>query len=131
DFVGELIDYAHTKRIKVLLGFTPFAYDGVNQYPLEHAELKATQKNGQPANLWGMHSWGYNLCPAKTESQRFLLDYVKEMYFEFYPNADGLLIESSDYAICHCADCRDKFFDHEFAFVRRISDEAWRKKPNA
>jgi len=131
DYVHELIDYAHTKQLKVLLGFTPFAYDGVNQYPLEHAELKATQKNGRPANLWGMHAWGYNLCPSKAGSQKFMRDYVHEMFFDFYPNADGLLIESSDYAICYCADCREKFFDNEFAFVRQISDDVWRAKTNA
>lgn len=96
DFVGKLIDYAHAKGMRVLLGFTPFAYDGVNQYPLLHPDLKATQKNGQPASLWGMHSWGYNLCPARPESQRFMLEYIREMFFEFYPQADGLLIESSD-----------------------------------
>jgi hypothetical protein len=131
DFARELIDYAHTKGIKVVIGFTPFAYDGVNQYALEHPELKATQKNGQPANLWGLHAWGYNLCPAKEASQRFMHDYVREMFFEFYPNADGLLMESSDYAICYCADCREKFFDHEFAFVRQISEEVWSAKTNA
>jgi hypothetical protein len=50
DFVRELIDYAHGKGIKVLLCFSPFCYDGVNQYPLEHPELKARQKNGASAN---------------------------------------------------------------------------------
>jgi hypothetical protein len=131
DFVRELIDYAHTKSIKVLLCFTPFAYDGVNQYPLEHPELKATQKDGQPAHFWGMHSWGYNLCPSKPAAQQFLLEYVREMFFDFYPKADGLMIESSDYAICYCSDCREKYFDREFQFVRQISDEVWRAKPNA
>jgi len=144
DFVGELIDYAHTNGIRVLLGFTPFAYDGVNQYPLAHPELKATQKDGKPAAFWGLHSWGYNLCPAKAESQRFMLEYVREMAFEFYPQADGLLIESSDYAICYCADCQGKvsepgagpgrrrtFFDHEFEFVQRISREVWKRNPGA
>jgi hypothetical protein len=131
DFVRELIDYAHGKGIKVLLCFTPFAYDGVNQYPLEHPELKARQKNSEPANYWGMHSWGYNLCPSQPASQQFLLEYVREMFFEFYPKADGLMIESSDYAICYCADCRERFFDREFQFVRRISDEVWRAKPTA
>jgi hypothetical protein len=131
DFVRELIDYAHMRQIKVLLGFTPFAYDGVNQYSIEHPELKATQKSGQPANLWGLHSWGYNLCPSKTGSQTFMREYIREMFFEFYPNADGLMIESSDYAICYCADCREKFFDREFAFVRQISDDVWRVKARA
>lgn len=131
DYVRELIDYAHTKQIKVLLAFTPFAYDGVNQYPLEHPEVKATQKNGQPANFWGLHSWGYNLCPSKDESQEFMREYVREMFFDFYPSADGLMIESSDYAICYCSDCGEKFFDREFTFVRQISDDVWRTKTNA
>jgi hypothetical protein len=131
DFVRDLIDYAHRRGIRVLLGFTPFAYDGVNQYPLLHPELKATQKNGEPASFWGLHSWGYNLCPAKPESRRFMLEYIREMAFEFYPGADGLLIESSDYAICYCADCREKFFDHEFDFVQQISREVWEKNPDA
>jgi hypothetical protein len=131
DYVRELIDYAHTKKIRVILGFTPFAYDGANQYPLEHPELKATQKNGAPANFWGLHSWGYNLCPSQPASQKFMRDYVREMFFDFYPNADGLLIESSDYAICYCAKCQGKFFDREFEFVRQISDDVWRVKSDA
>jgi len=131
DFGRELIAHAHRRGIKVLLGFTPFGYDGVNQYPLEHPELKATGKDGKPVNEFGIGCWGWNLCPAKTESQRFMREYAREMTFEFYPEADGLFIESSDYAICHCAECGPKFFDHEFAFVRAISDEVWVWKPDA
>ena len=115
DFVRELIDYAHTKRIRVLLGFTPFGYDGVNRYPLEHPELKAKKADGSPVDEFGIHSRGWNLCPAQAESQRFMREYIREMVFDFYPNADGLLIESSDYAICHCPDCGPRFYDHEFA----------------
>ena len=58
-------------------------------------------------------------------------EYVEEMFFDFYPNADGLLIESSDYAICNCPDCGPHFYDHEFDFVRTISDEVWQRKPDA
>src|SRR5882762_7598539 len=46
DFASELILYAHSKGIKVLLGFTPFGYDGVNRYALEHPELKARKADG-------------------------------------------------------------------------------------
>src|SRR5262245_27553700 len=38
DFVRRLIAHAHRKGVKVLLGFTPFGYDGVNQVPLERPE---------------------------------------------------------------------------------------------
>ncbi len=131
DFVRDLIDYAHTKHIRVLLGFTPFGYDGTNQYPLEHPELKAKKADGSPVDPFGIHSIGWNLCPAKPESQRFMREYIREMVFDFYPNADGLLIESSDYAICHCPDCGPHFYDHEFDFVRAISNEVWQKKPDA
>lgn len=131
NFARELIDYAHAQKIKVLLGFTPFAYDGVNQYPLEHPKLKATQPNGEPAKFWGIHCWGYNLCPAEEESQHFMLEYAREMVFDFYPNADGVLIESSDYAICYCAACKEKFFENEFQFVRKFSAELWQRNPKA
>jgi hypothetical protein len=130
DFVRDLIDHAHTKGIRVLMGFTPFAYDGVNQYPLEHPESKATGKDGRPVGKGGIGCWGYNLCPSRPESQQFMLDYVREM-LSFYPNADGLMIESSDYAICRCPDCGPKFFEKEFHFVERISEEVWAKRPGA
>lgn len=88
DFVRELIDYAHQKNIKVTLGFTPFGYDGVNQYALEHPELKGIQENGNFIKIWGMHAWGYPLNPYRPEAQQFMMEYVREMFFDFYPNAD-------------------------------------------
>jgi hypothetical protein len=130
DFVRQLVDHAHARGIKVLLGFTPFGFDGVNQYPLEFSETRAVGKDGNPIGMGGIGCWGYNLCPSKPESQRFMLDYVREM-LSFYPNADGLMIESSDYAICHCPYCGPHFFDKEFALVRAISEELWSKKPDA
>jgi hypothetical protein len=131
DFMRPLIRHAHRRGIRCLLGFTPFGYDGVNRYPMEHPELKAIGSDGKPVAEFGIHCWGWNLCPAKPESQRFMLDYIREMAFEFYSEADGLFIESSDYAICHCPECGPKHFDHEFQFVRAISDETWARKPGA
>lgn len=131
DFGRELIAHAHRRGVKVLLGFTPFGYDGVNQLPIEQPGLKATGSDGKPVAEFGIGCWGWNLCPAKAASQQFMREYVREMAFEFYPEADGLFIESSDYAICHCSDCGPKFFDHEFAFVRAISDEVWARRSDA
>ena len=131
DFVRQLIAYAHGKGVRVLLGFTPFGYDGVNRMALEHPEWAATGPDGKPARPFGIHSWGRNLCPAREDVQRFMLDYAREMALDFYPEADGLLVESSDYAACHCPDCGPKFFDHEFRFVRAISDAVWAKNKDA
>lgn len=131
DFGRALIAHAHRRNIRVLLGFTPFGYDGVNQLPIERPELKAVGVDGKPVREFGIGCWGWNLCPARPESQRFMREYVREMTSEFYPEADGLFIESSDYAICHCAECGPNFFNHEFAFVRATSDEAWARRPDA
>lgn len=130
DFMRKLIRHAQRRGVKCLLGFTPFGYDGVNQYPREHSELKAVGTDGNPVAEFGINSWGWNLCPAKAESQRFMLEYIRELAFDFYPEADGLFIESSDYAICHCSECGVKHFDHEFQFVRTISEETWKRKPD-
>jgi hypothetical protein len=131
DFARELIDYAHGKNIRVLLGFTPFGYDGVNRYGLEHPELKARKADGTPVDQFGIHSWGWNLCPAQPESQRFMREYISEMFFEFYPNADGVFVESSDYNICRCAQCGPKYYENEFVFVKWISEQIWKRKPQA
>ena len=74
---------------------------------------------------------GRNLCPARDDTRRFMLDYVREMYLDFYPNADGLLVESSDYAACHCKDCGPKFFENEFTLVKAVSEAVWEKKTDA
>jgi len=131
DYVRDLIDYAHTRKIKILLGFTPFGYDGVNQMSLARPEWRATGPDGKPVQKFGFHSWGYNLCPARTGAQRFMLEYVRELVHDFYPNADGLLIESSDYAACHCKNCGARFYEHEFQFVKAISEEVWMTKNDA
>src|SRR5205807_7695639 len=93
--------------------------------------LKALQKNGNLAKLSGIHCWGYALNPSRPEAQRFMLEYVREMFFDFYPNADGLLIESSDYAICYCPQCQGHYYEREFEFVKKISEEVWKAKPDA
>ena len=131
DFGRDLIRYAQSKGIRVLLGFTPFGYDGVNQFSIEHPLLKALQKDGNPTDAFGIHCWGWNLCASKPQSQRFMLEYAREMYFDFYPAADGLLIESSDYAICHCPQCSGHFYEREFDFIAALSKEVWEKRRDA
>ena len=135
DFTKELIDYAHAKQIRVVLGFTPFGYDGVNLHTKLHPELIAVGKDGKSTPEFGIFCWGHSLCPAQPKSQEFMLEYIREMYFDFYPNADGLFIESSDYSTCHCSECSKNqgsgHFDNEFKFVKTISEDVWRFKSDA
>lgn len=130
NFAGELIDYAHEKGIRVLLGFTPFGYDGVNQYSIDRPDLRAKKKDGSSTDKFGIHCWGWNLCPSQADSQKFMLEYAHEMV-DFHPRADGVLIESSDYAICHCKDCEGHFYEREFDFVEKVSAALWKSHPNA
>lgn len=130
NFAGKLIDYAHSLNMRVLLCLTPFGYDGVNQYALEHPELKAINKQGNFTAASGLGAWGYNLNPYREQSQQFMLEYTREM-MDFYPNADGLFLESSDYAASYCSNCAETYYQKEFQFVRQISDEVWARKPDA
>jgi hypothetical protein len=130
NFAGKLIDYGHAFGLKVLLCLTPFGYDGANQYAIEHPELKAITREGNYTAAFGLDAWGFNLNPYRPKAQQFMLDYTKEM-LEFYPNADGLLLESSDYAISWCKGCAQSFYEVEFEFVRKISDHLWAHKPDA
>jgi hypothetical protein len=130
NFAGKLIDYGHTLGLKVLLCLTPYGYDGVNQYAIEHPELKAINREGNFTAAFGLDAWGFNLNPYRPEARRFMLEYTHEM-LEFYPNADGLLLESSDYAISYCKDCPETYYQKEFEFVRQISDDLWAAKPDA
>jgi hypothetical protein len=131
DFVRELIDYAHEKGVRVLLGLSPFAYDGVNQYSIGHPETRAKNADGTPIGEGGIFCMGYSLCPAVDESQRFMLGYATEMLDDFYPNADGLFIESTDYGRCQCERCKGHYYEDEFRFVRAVSDHLWARKPEA
>lgn len=131
DFAADLIDYAHEKGLRILLGFTPFGYDGVNQFTLTRPELRARKANGSEVDPFGIHCWGWSLCPAQPESQRLMKEYLREMLFEFYPKADGILVESSDYNACQCERCHGHYYDHEFALVKEISAELWQRQPAA
>ncbi len=131
DFTREWIDYAHRQGIKVLLGLSPFAYDGVNLHAMKHPELAAKGPDGNPVPEGGIFCMGRHMCPGQPKSQEFMLEYAREMFFEFYPNADGLFIESSDYSSCSCSKCGPRYFDNEFAFVKTISEEVWAEKSDA
>ncbi len=73
----ELIDRAHTKGIKVLLGFTLRLRRSQPVRALEHPELKAIGEDGKPVAPFGIGCWGYNLCPSRPESQQFMLEYLR------------------------------------------------------
>ena len=130
DFARTLIDYGHSIGLKVLLCLTPYGYDGTNQYPIEHPELKALNEAGHYTRASGLDAWGFNLNPYKAEAKEFMLAYTREM-LDFYPNADGMLLESSDYAVSYCKDCPKSYYEKEFEFIREISDEIWARKPEA
>lgn len=132
NFAGAAVDHAHERGIKVLLGLTPFAYDGVNRYGAAHPELGAVDPQGKPAVTGGIHSLGRGLCPSKPGAQEFMLGYARELFDDFYPNADGFFLEHSDYGICQCPECAgEKYLKNEWRFVEAISTHVWGKKPGA
>ncbi len=131
NFYPELIDYAHKKGIRAVLGFTPYAYDGVASFAAAHLDFAGRNADGSVHKTRGIHDVGMWLCPNYPESREFMLNYVREMFFEFHPNADGLFIESSDYGHCQCPYCVDRYVEREWQFVKQISEEVWSTKADA
>jgi hypothetical protein len=132
NFAGAAIDHAHARGIRVVLGLTPFAYDGVNRYGAAHPELGAADLEGKPAVTGGIHSLGRGLCPSKPGAREFMLAYARELHDDFYPNADGLFLEHSDYGTCSCPECAGgQGLRREWEFVEALSAHVWAKKPDA
>lgn len=132
NFTKDLIDYAHNKGIKILLGLSPYVYDGVNRYGLAHPELSAVDTTGKIL-YGGINSFGNSLCPSKPGAREFMYNYCTELFDEFYPNADGFFLEHSDYGFCQCPDCRSSkgYYEKEWTFIDRISKHVWEKNPDA
>src|SRR5688572_30715739 len=105
NFAGAVIDHARSRGIRVVLGLTPFAYDGVNRYGAAHPELGATTRDGKAAVTGGIHSLGRGLCPSREGSREFMMGYCRELLEDFYPGADGVFLEHSDYGTCECQNC--------------------------
>ncbi len=132
NFAGKAIDHAHRRGIKVLLGLTPFAYDGVNRYGVAHPELGAMDVEGKPTVTGGIHSLGRGLCPSKPAARDFMMGYSRELFDDFYPNADGFFLEHSDYGTCQCKECGGGAgLRKEWEFVEEISRHVWARKPEA
>lgn len=131
NFASKVIDHAHDLGIEVVLGFTPHAYDGVNQFGMTHPDCAARKADGSITPVLGIHSMGRMLCPSKPAVQDFMYEYIHEMLFDFYPNADGLFFEYSDYGHCECPECQERYFEHEWGFISRISSEIWAARPEA
>ena len=132
NFAGAVIDHARARGIRVVLGLTPFAYDGVNRYGAAHPELGAKTRDGKPGVTGGIHSLGRGLCPSREGSREFMMGYCRELLEDFYPGADGLFLEHSDYGTCECAECANGAgLRQEWDFVRDISARVWSRKPDA
>jgi hypothetical protein len=88
--------------------------------------------SGKPAVTGGIHSMGRGLCPSKAAAREFQLGYCRELFDEFYPQADGLFLEHSDYGSCECAACAGGAgLRREWEFVDEISRHVWSRKPEA
>jgi hypothetical protein len=84
--VGELIDHAHARGIRVLLGFTPFGYDGVNQTPATISPTFAVISLEASTRI-------VNPPLSGTMLRRFLGDEERAKLLGHPPRTEGLGIE--------------------------------------
>jgi len=121
--INTLIDYAHERGMKFLVGGGAFFWHGVDGYLEDHPELAATSSAG--------------MCPSNPEARRFMQAYSLE-WLETFPKADGLWLEPRDEAgACFCEDCQVRldafnsraYGQNEISFLKDLMKQVWDRNP--
>ncbi len=121
----ELVKYGKQKGVRILPGVGVFSYGGVffdprkstlftEQFPAtnphflptwlnEHPELQAVGPDGKPYHV-GMYS--AIACPSRKENLEWFKRSFEWLFEEF--QIEGAQIETGDYAICHCEECKKR-----------------------
>ena len=106
----ELIEYAHRRGVKVVLGVGFYSYYSEVEAP---PHLKRT-----PANLdiprWQVWSTDRSLCPSHPANQEWMIAHTLEVLRRIRP--DGLLFQTGevDYRPCECEACAEIPIDELF-----------------
>src|SRR5207249_11948168 len=61
-----------------------------------------------------------------------MMGYARELRWDFYPQADGVFLEHSDYGTCSCRECAGgKGLEKEWGFVKELSSRLLERRPDA
>ncbi|MCM8803699.1 MAG: hypothetical protein NC833_00380 [Candidatus Omnitrophica bacterium] len=112
-YARKIIEYAHKKNIKIIPGiglgaYGGIYYDGENKYNLRYHILKnpglsGIDKNGNKRNDI--------LCPSKKENIEWYLEGINWLFDNF--QVDGVNLETGDYGICWCNECKKRRGENE------------------
>jgi hypothetical protein len=107
-YAEKIIKYAKNKKIKILPGIGLGAYGGIyyegnhpynlKTYISKNPKLTAIDKNGNKLkNI---------LCPSKEENIEWYLKGIDWLFDNF--EIEGVNLETGDYGICWCSDCKKR-----------------------
>jgi hypothetical protein len=112
----KLLKYAKRKKIKILPGIGLGAYGGIyyegnhpynlKTYISKNFKLAAIDKNGNIIKDI--------LCPSKEENIEWYLKGIDWLFDNF--EIEGVNIETGDYGICHCSECKKRRKEGEYYF---------------
>ena len=151
EFVGDMIDYAHSKHMKVTM-FTDFPdmFSGILR---KHPELGAKQfaktqlpseedwnlfqKTGENPNKHDFRSKFGTACASNPKVMTFWEEYLEEV-FARYPGLDGITGQFAEdqfgkerfNEICHCANCRKNFLGLQWKYFKRMAEIVQKDRPN-
>jgi len=121
DFIGEVIEEAHKRDIKVLLRIdVSKQYD--DQYE-KHPDWFMHDAEGQPVRRWEMLA----TCINGPYMQKNNFEIVEELLDRYEP--DGFNYNGYSYTDCYCDQCRSAFREatgHELPLEENWDDPVWR-----
>ena len=111
----ELIDYAHKRGVKIVvgMGFYSYATEVIAPPHLKRTKNRFKIHKGQ---LWATDR---GLCPTDQKNQEWMINYTLNYIRKYRP--DGLLFQTGevDYDSCGCKNCK-KFADEEL-FIKTVA----------
>ncbi|NIM94050.1 MAG: hypothetical protein GTO18_10120 [Anaerolineales bacterium] len=126
----EICHYGKEKGVPIIPGVGVLTYGGVywegdHEFNLSNWLERNPHLVGELPRVDNPFIWWHRIgCPSKVENQQWMQDAVQWLCETF--DIGGINLETGDYGICVCDDCRKKFDDRpEHPKVLQIGDNAW------
>ena len=126
----ELCNYGRESGVPIIPGIGVLTYGGVywegnHEFNLSNWLERHPHLIGELPRVSNPFIWYHRIgCPSREENQRWMQDAIQWLCETF--DIGGINLETGDYGICVCKECRSRFSDRpEHPKTLQIGDNVW------